>query len=96
MAANSAVNGEPQRSHLMTLVLHSEEALERGQQLCSAARESSMESAKDAVDVLALEAKVKWLTDSVLEQLKVRANSVANLGFASHTNICSSHLVFPR
>ena len=60
----------------MNLVIHSEKALERGQRLCSVARERSVESAKVAVDVLALDAKVRWMTDAVLEQLKVCEESM--------------------
>ena len=65
-------NGDP---HLVSLVLQSKTALHQGEQLCSNARTISMQSAQTAVDLLALDAKVRWMTDAVLEQLKVRAIS---------------------
>ncbi|KAF8896239.1 autophagy-related protein 17 [Infundibulicybe gibba] len=52
----------PERPHLVSLVLQSKKALQHGEQ--------------SAVDVLALDAKVKWITDAVTEQLKL-ATSVA-------------------
>jgi hypothetical protein len=57
--------------HIVSLVLQSKTALQQGEQLCSNARDVSMQSAQTAVDVLALDAKVRWMTDAVLEQLKV-------------------------
>lgn len=63
----------PEEPHLVSLVLQSKKALQQGEQLCTNARTVSMESAQTAVDVLALDAKVRWMTDAVLEQLKVRS-----------------------
>ena len=65
-------NPGPEEPHLVSLVLQSKKALQQGEQLCANARTVSMESAQTAVDVLALDAKVRWMTDAVLEQLKVR------------------------
>ena len=60
-----------ERSHLITLVLQSEKALQQGQELCSVARTRSVDSAQAAVDLLAINAKVRWIVDAVSEQLKV-------------------------
>lgn len=57
--------------HLVTLVVQSKKALQHGEQLCLRASQLSSTSARNAVDVLALDARVKWLSDAVLEQLKV-------------------------
>jgi autophagy-related protein 17 len=62
----------PDQPPLVSLVLQSTKALQKGQQLCSRANDLSNASAQSAVDVLALDAKVAWITDAVLEQLKVR------------------------
>ena len=60
--------GQP---HLVALVLQSKKALQHGEQLCSRASLLSSTSAQHAIDVLALDAKVRWISDAVLEQLKV-------------------------
>ncbi|KAJ7494648.1 autophagy-related protein 17 [Mycena galericulata] len=62
--------------HLLSLVLQSKKALQNGEQLCSRANDLSNASAQSAVDVLALDAKVRWITDGVLEQLRL-ASSIA-------------------
>jgi hypothetical protein len=64
-------NIRPEQPHLVSLVLQSKKALQHGEQLCSRANSLSSASAQSALDVLALDAKVKWITDAVLEQLKV-------------------------
>ncbi len=64
-----------EQPHLVSLVLKSKKALQHGELLCSRARTRSVESAQAAVDVLALDAKVRWMTDAVLEQLKVPARN---------------------
>lgn len=58
--------------HLVSLVLQSKKALQHGEQLCSKANALTNASAQCAVDVLALNAKVKWISHAVIEQLKVR------------------------
>ncbi|KAI0087279.1 autophagy protein Apg17-domain-containing protein [Irpex rosettiformis] len=68
----------PEQPHLVQLVLASKKALQHGEQLCSRARSISVESAQTALDVLALDAKVKWITNAVTEQLKLAA-SVAKM-----------------
>ncbi|KAF8223109.1 hypothetical protein L208DRAFT_1370346 [Tricholoma matsutake] len=55
--------------HLVTLVLQSKKALQHGEQLCSRAHAISNASARTAVDVVALDAKVRWVTEAVSEQL---------------------------
>ena len=57
--------------HLVSLVLQSKKALQHGEQLCTRAHVASNASAQTAVDVLALDAKVRWISEAVMEQLKV-------------------------
>ncbi|KAI0342909.1 hypothetical protein BDW22DRAFT_1357454 [Trametopsis cervina] len=78
MTTPPAVGHGSERPHLVQLVLLSKKALQHGQQLCSRARTVSVESAQTAVDVLALDAKVRWITNAVTEQLKLAA-SVAKI-----------------
>ncbi|KAJ7650373.1 autophagy protein Apg17-domain-containing protein [Roridomyces roridus] len=73
MASPPNVDHHPE---LLSLVLHSKTALESGEQLCSRANDLSNASAQSVVDVLALDAKVRWITDGVLEQLRL-ATSIA-------------------
>jgi len=61
--------GQP---HLVSLVLQSKKALQVGEQLCSRAHAANQASAQAAVDVLALDAKVRWIGKAVVDQLKVR------------------------
>jgi len=56
----------------VSLVLQSKKALQHGEQLCARAHTESNASAQAAVDILTLDAKVKWLVEAVVEQLKVR------------------------
>lgn len=60
-----------EQPHLVSLVLQSKKALQHGEQLCSRANSLSNASAQCAVDVLELDAKVQWISNAVLEQLKV-------------------------
>lgn len=71
--ASPLTGGSPgsERPHLVQLVLASKKALQHGEHLCSKARTLSTDSAQAAVDVLALDAKVRWVSRAVLEQLKV-------------------------
>ncbi|KAJ7903658.1 autophagy protein Apg17-domain-containing protein [Mycena olivaceomarginata] len=62
------------RPDIVSLVLQSKKALQDGEQLCSRANDVSNASAQSAVDVLALDAKVRWVTDGVLEQLRLAAS----------------------
>ena len=68
---------QPVQPHLVTLVLQSKKALQHGEQLCSRAHAISNASARTAVDVVALDAKVRWVTEAVREQLTVRMQFVA-------------------
>ena len=57
--------------HLVSLVLQSKKALQHGQQLCSQSQSQYNVSAQEAIEVLALDAKVRWIADAIIEQLKV-------------------------
>lgn len=57
--------------HLMSLVLQSKKAFLHGEQLCKDATGVSAQCGQIAADVLALSAKVRWMTDAAREQLKV-------------------------
>ena len=61
--------------HLDRLVVASKKALQHGEQLCSRAGALSSESAQTAADVLALDAKVRWISHAVAEQLKVSTSA---------------------
>ncbi|KAG5721930.1 Autophagy-related protein 17 [Termitomyces sp. T112] len=61
-------------SHLVSLVLQSKQALQNGEQLCSRAHVVSNASANISVNVVALDAKVRWVTEAVGEQLKLVAS----------------------
>ena len=66
---NPSISTQP---HLVSLVLQSKKALQIGEHLCTRAHIASNASAQAAVDVLALDAKVRWVVEAVGEQLKVR------------------------
>ncbi|KAL0954870.1 hypothetical protein HGRIS_003802 [Hohenbuehelia grisea] len=66
--------GRPESPHLVSLVVQSKKALQHGEQLCSRANAVSNASAQCAVDVLALDAKVRWITNAVAEQLRLAAD----------------------
>ncbi|TDL25651.1 hypothetical protein BD410DRAFT_784690 [Rickenella mellea] len=57
--------------HLVSLVLHSKKALQHGEQLCSRANDLSQSSSQNAVALLALDAKVRWIAQGIQEQLKL-------------------------
>ncbi|TFY70472.1 hypothetical protein EVG20_g2531 [Dentipellis fragilis] len=73
MSASPPVQ-HPGQIDIVSLAHHSEEALKRGEALCSRASTCSNASAQDAFDVLALNAKVEWISDAVVEQLKLAAS----------------------
>ncbi|KZT22417.1 hypothetical protein NEOLEDRAFT_1071676 [Neolentinus lepideus HHB14362 ss-1] len=64
----------PEQPHIVSLVLQSKKALQHGEVLCSRASSVSNVSAQCAVDVLALDAKVRWISNAVLEQLDLAAS----------------------
>lgn len=72
----SSPTARPEQPHLVSLVLQSKKALQHGEQLCSRANTLSNASSHCAIDVLALDAKVKWISEAVLEQLQVRSDGV--------------------
>ncbi|EMD34082.1 hypothetical protein CERSUDRAFT_107843 [Gelatoporia subvermispora B] len=69
--STAATSDQP---HLVSLVLQSKKALQHGEMFCSRASILSSSSAQVAVDVLALDAKVRWLSNAVLEQLELAAH----------------------
>ncbi|TFY83282.1 hypothetical protein EWM64_g718 [Hericium alpestre] len=65
---------QTEQTELASLVLHSKTALQQGEALCLRASSSSNASAQDAFDLLALNARVRWISDAVIEQLKLAAS----------------------
>ncbi|KAK0200917.1 autophagy-related protein 17 [Desarmillaria ectypa] len=63
-----------EQPHLVSLVLQSKKALQHGEQLCHGANDLSNATAQCAMDIFALDAKIKWITDAVVEQLKLAAS----------------------
>ena len=61
----------PEQPHIATLASQAEKALQEGQHLCTRASEVSASSAQTTVDILALDAQVKWISEAVLDQLAV-------------------------
>ena len=92
MASPPAVSDE--KAHLLSLVAQSKHALQEGEALCSRANMLSNASAQDAFDVLALNSKIRWISDAVLEQLKVwlahKMDSRIPMGIAS--SLCGERL----
>jgi autophagy-related protein 17 len=64
-----------EQPHLISLVLQSKKALEQGKEFCFRADATSTSSAKEATDLLALNAKIQWISNAVIEQLKACLNS---------------------
>ncbi|VDC04793.1 unnamed protein product [Peniophora sp. CBMAI 1063] len=77
MASSPVVTDE--LAHLSALVSQSKHALQEGEALCSRANTLSNASAQDAFDVLALNTKIRWISDAVMEQLKLAACVVKDL-----------------
>ncbi|KAF8517689.1 autophagy-related protein 17 [Hysterangium stoloniferum] len=57
--------------HLVSLVLQSKKGLQHGEQLCSRAHDITNDSARNVVEVLALDSKIQWITEGIFDQLKV-------------------------
>ncbi|KAG8988637.1 autophagy protein 17 [Tulasnella sp. 427] len=55
---------------LVTLVVQSKKALQQAESVCSGTNSVAKHSATLIVDILATEAKIKWLSDGVTEQLQ--------------------------
>ena len=68
----SRANSPPisETTHLVSLVLHSKKALQHGEQLGSQANELMHTASALATDVLALDAKARWVAQGVEEQMK--------------------------
>ncbi|KZT39976.1 hypothetical protein SISSUDRAFT_984005 [Sistotremastrum suecicum HHB10207 ss-3] len=69
---------------MVSLVSQSKKALQRGQQLCSVTSDLSQQSSQIALDVLNLDSRVRWITEGVIEQLKLAANIAK--GLEAHQN----------
>ena len=65
-----------EQPHLISLVLQSRKALQQGEAFCSRASAASTSSAKESTDVLALNAKIQWISNAVIEQLKARPTRI--------------------
>jgi autophagy-related protein 17 len=63
--------GSAEQPHLVSLVLQSKKALQHGEQLCFRAQSQYNASAQETIEVLALDAKVRWIAEAIVEQLKV-------------------------
>lgn len=72
---DTKTSGTPEQPHLVSLVLQSKKALHHGEQLCSRAQSQHNASAQEAIEVLALDAKVRWVAEAIVEQLKVRSRT---------------------
>ena len=83
--ANSPPN--PETTHLVSLVLHSKKALQHGEQLCAQAHELMRTASELATDVLALDAKVHWVSQGIQEQLKVRFCVIYWFGLSLRSSI---------
>ena len=83
MSSSPTDRGE--QPHLISLVLQSRKALQQGEALCSRANETSTSSAKEATDLLALNAKIQWISNAVIEQLKAWPTRIFRF-------ICSLHV----
>lgn len=57
---------------LISLVVQSKKALQQSESICSAANTVSHRSSNMLIDLLATEAKIKWLSEGVIDQLNVR------------------------
>ncbi|KAI0749561.1 autophagy protein Apg17-domain-containing protein [Daedaleopsis nitida] len=66
-------SASPGQSHIVSLVLQSKNALQEGKELCIRASSISSAAAQTSVDVLALDAQVRWMSEAVLDQLKLAA-----------------------
>lgn len=76
-----------EQPHLISLVLQSRNALQQGEAFCSRASSTSTSSAKEATDVLALNAKIQWISNAVIEQLKARPTRIS---FVLLTKSCTA------
>jgi autophagy-related protein 17 len=66
-----ATSQEATPRDLLSLVLRSRKALDHTKTLCARAGSLSKDSTELALDLVAVDAKVRWATDLILEQLKV-------------------------
>jgi hypothetical protein len=76
MSESSPTGRGSEQPHLISLVFQSRNALQQGEAFCSRASATSTSSAKEATDVLALNAKIQWISNAVIEQLKARLTCI--------------------
>jgi hypothetical protein len=76
-----------EQPHLISLVHQSRNALQQGEAFCSRASATSTSSAKEATDVLALNARIQWISNAVIEQLKARPTCIF---FVLLTKLCAA------
>ncbi|KAI9440035.1 autophagy protein Apg17-domain-containing protein [Lactarius indigo] len=63
--SSSPTGRSSEQPHLISLVLQSRKALQQGEAFCSRASATSTSSAKEATDVLALNAKIQWISKAL-------------------------------
>jgi autophagy-related protein 17 len=80
----SSPTNRGEQPNLISLVRQSRKALQQGEALCSRANATSTSSAREATDVLALNAKIQWISNAVIEQLKARSTSKFDCTPSSH------------
>ncbi|KAH9856475.1 autophagy protein Apg17-domain-containing protein [Lenzites betulinus] len=73
------VGTPPDQPHILSLTVQAKKALQWGEELCTKAHTLSSNSAQTAVDVLALDAQVRWMSEAVLDQLKFAAQVAKNI-----------------
>ena len=79
---------------LLSLVLRSRKALDHTKTLCARADSLAKESTELSLDLVAEDAKVRWTTDLIIEQLKVEDARL--LRRYSRATIDSSLAVLPN
>jgi hypothetical protein len=82
----SSPTNRGEQPNLISLVRQSRKALQQGEALCSRANATSTSSAREATDVLALNAKIQWISNAVIEQLKARSTSNFDCTPSSHVH----------
>jgi autophagy-related protein 17 len=72
-----------QQSHFISLAVQARKALKQGEALCSRANATATSSTKEATDLLALNTKIQWISNAVVEQLKA-TKLIHLVGFVAH------------
>lgn len=74
-----ATSHETASRDLLSLVLRSRKALDHTKTLCSRADALSKDATELALDLVGVDAKVRWATEMISEQLKVRLCSGSHI-----------------